>query len=50
MLESIVIFLYCTFQLAGCFFVGRAIFRMVRNRRAELAAQKEVPDDRRRAR
>ena len=46
---AILIFLYCLFQIAGCFFIGRAIFRMVKQRRAELA-EKEIPHDRRRAR
>jgi hypothetical protein len=27
---------YCIFQLAGCFFVGRAIFRMMIARKKEV--------------
>lgn len=35
-LQDFAIILYCLFQIAGCFFVGRAIFRMVVERKKEL--------------
>lgn len=37
--QDVAIILYCLFQIAGCFFVGRAIFRMVVARKAELKAK-----------
>lgn len=40
--QDFAIILYCLFQIVGCFFVGRAIFRMVVERKAELK-QKPVP-------
>ena len=49
MIQAIAIFLYCLFQIVGIFFVSRAIYRMVTERRKELADKKEIPHDRRRA-
>lgn len=40
-IQDVAIILYCLFQVAGCFFIGRAIFRMVVERKKELA-QKPV--------
>ena len=50
MIQEIAIIGYCLFQIAGCFFVGRAIFRMVVERRKELKAVpiKKVSNDIRR--
>lgn len=41
-IQDAAIIVYCLFQIAGCFFVGRAIFRMIVARREELK-QKPVP-------
>lgn len=48
MIQEIAIIGYCLFQIAGCFFIGRAIFRMIIARREELK-MKEVRHDRRRS-
>lgn len=40
MIQEIAIIAYCLLQVAGCFFIGRAIFQMLLERRKEL---KQVP-------